>query len=183
MGDKKVKVQVEGQNWWNTITAESLNSLFTVSLFNYDEKDIAYQLQSNYHSVMIECMDNYSIEDYVQHSVSYYAKKLDEFNNDDNYATTILELIELQYKDYHSDSIHVEQSEYYPIYDYISNMYYRKNITPDMSYSEALGVSNQLKERVLFDVPEDYNIDTNRFDEALNNYCESIGINPNVKNK
>ena len=39
----KIRVQVEGQNFNNTITAEALNSLFTVSLFDYNEQDIAYQ--------------------------------------------------------------------------------------------------------------------------------------------
>ena len=182
-GDKKIKIQVEGQNYSNTITAEALNSLFTVSLFDYEEKDIAYQLQSNYHKIMIECMDNYSLEDYINHSLSYYAIKLDEFNNDENYATIILDLIETQYKDYHSKSMYVEQSEYYPIYDYISNMYYKKYITKDMTYQESLDICEELIQKITYDVPEDYNINTERFYQTLDNYCEKLNINKNTKSR
>lgn len=179
----KIRVQVEGLNFYNTITAEALNSLFSVSLFDYNEKDIAYQLQSNYHGIMIECMDNYFLEDYVNHSLSYYAKKLDEFNNDDNYSTVILNLIQMQYDDFHSEAINVAPEGYYPIYDYISNMYYRKYINSNMNYSEAVEVADRLIERVMFDVPEDYNIDVDYFYDYLNEYCNSIGINTNVKIK
>lgn len=179
----RVRVQIEGQNFNNTITAEALNSLFTVSLFDYEEKDIAYQLQSNYHSVMIECMDNYKIDDYENHSLSYYAKKLDEFNKDNNYATVILELIQAQYKDYHDNSIEVSQDQYYPIYDYVADMYYKKYLNSNMSYSEAVDLTDQLINRIMYDVPEDYNIDIDHFYEHLNNYCDTIGIEKNVKHR
>lgn len=137
-GETDIRVQVEGQNFSNTITAEALNSLFTISLFDYNEQNIAYQLQSNYHKVILECIDNYNLSDYVNHSLSYYAKKLDEFNNDDNYATVILELIQFQYDDYHSPSINVSQENYYPIYEYICNMYFKKYINENTTYEEAL---------------------------------------------
>lgn len=179
----KIKVQAEGQNFSNLITSEVLNSLFTVSLFDYDEKDIAYQLQSNYNKVMIECMDNYNVEDYVKHSVSYYAQKLDETNNEKNNATVILNLMQMQYDDFHDDSIKLNQEEYYPIYDYIAKMYYRKNINPNMSYSEATKVTDELLEKIMFDVPEEYEIDTNHFYDYLNEYCNSIGIDCEVKTK
>ena len=179
--NRHIKIQVEGLNYWDTITAESLNSLFTVDLFNYEERDVAYQLQSNYHGIMIECMDNYELDDYVNHSLSYYAQQLDEYNGDDNYATTILSLIEAQYNDYHSYRTHAEQSEFYPIYDYISNMYFKKYINSEMSYEEAKDLTDNLVERILYDVPEEYNIDTQRFYDNLNNYCNEIGINNNNK--
>lgn len=174
--ETEIKVQVEGQNFYNTITSEALNSLFTVSLFDYEEKDIAYQLQSNYHKIMIDSMDNYSLSDYVNHSLSYYAKKLDEFNEDENYATVILTLIQVQYDDYHSNSINVVPSGYYPIYEYISDMYYKKNINPEMTYQEAIQVTEELISKILFDVPEEYNIDTNYFYKYLDEYCSKIGI-------
>lgn len=182
-GDKKIKFQPEGVNYSNLITSESLNSLFAVSLFDYEEKDIAYQLQSNYHKIMIESMDNYDYSDYIQHSISYYAKKLDEFNGDDNYATSILELIQVQYDSYHDDSIQVEQSSFYPIYDYIANMYYKTNITSNMSYSEANDVKEELIDKIMYDVPSGYNIDTKYFDNTLNNYCNKVGISVSSKTR
>ena len=93
----KVYIQFAGLNYYDVPNAEAINSLFAVSLFDYEEKDIAYQMQSNAHKIMIECMDNYSLDDYVNHSLGYYAKQLDEYNQDDNYATTILTLMDEQY--------------------------------------------------------------------------------------
>ncbi len=172
----EVRVQVEGFNYNNTITAEALNSIFAVNLFDYKERDVAYQLQSNYHQVFLECMDNYDIVDYTKHPLSYYAKKLDEFTGKDNYATVMFELIDMQYKDYHSTSIETEQSSYYMLYDYIMEMYFKKYITSDMSYEEAVRVKDELLDKILYDVPEEYNIDTNYFQEYLDKYCEQMGI-------
>lgn len=171
-----IKIQATGSSLNNVIIDEALNSLFAVSLFDYEENDIAYQLQSNYLKIMLECMDNYSLDDYVNHSLSYFADKLDEHNGDNNYATTILNLIDVQYQDYHSDKIDIEQVEYYPIYDYISDMYYSKYIDNSMSYDAARRVADTLVSNVMFDVPEEYNIDTNRFYENLDEYCKEIGI-------
>lgn len=177
--DTRIKVQVEGQNYNNTMTAEALNSLFAVSLFDYEERDIAYQLQSNYFKVMLECMDNYTLEDYVNHSLSYFPKKLDEFHNQEDYATVILELISMQYQAFHNSYIKVEPSAFTPIYDYISNMYYQKHINSEMSYEEALKVADTLVDNILFDVPAEYNIDTNYFYECLKSYCENLGMDTN----
>ena len=40
-------------------------------------------------------MDNYKISDYMNHSLGYFVKKLDEYNGDNNYAATILQLMEV----------------------------------------------------------------------------------------
>jgi hypothetical protein len=173
---KHYRLKFAGNKYYNTTTEEALNSLFTVSLFDYEEKDIAYQLQSNIHSVMIESMDNYSLEDYANHSYKYYVNKLDEFNGDNNYASTILSLMELQYKDYHSDEIKVEQSEYYPLYRYVSDMYYKKRINSNMSYEDAKKVTEELVAKITYDVPKEYNIDENYFYEYLKEYCKKVGI-------
>lgn len=174
-------VRFSGLGLSNDIVEESLNSLFAVSLFGYEEKDIAYQLQSNMTKIMVESMDNYSIEDYANHSLSYYAQKLDEFNGDDNYATTMLALMAFQYDDFHTDRINAAQSEYYPLYEYISNMYYKKYLNKEMSYEEAKLVADRLVEELMFDVPEDYNIDVNYFYTYFDNYCNQIGIQTPTK--
>ena len=172
---KDIDICFEGKCFRNIITGEALNSIFAVSLFdNYDE--IAYQLQSNYFMIMLECMDNYDLSDYVNHSQSYFAKKLDETNGDVNEATSILDLMQMQYDDYYSDEIEVEQSEFYPIYDYLCKMYFSKYINTDMSYDEAYMVVNELVEKVVHNIPIDYNIDYSHFYDNFNKYCEEISI-------
>lgn len=173
---RDVNVQCEGIEFSTTSSSEALNSLFTVSLFDYEDRDIAYQLQSNYFKVIIDNMDNYDIVDYMNHSSSYFVKKLDEWNHDNNYAKSILDLIEMQYKDFHNDDIELPQEQYYPIYDYISDMFLRKHVTSEMSYDEAKNQMDILLEQILFDVPEEYNIDTNHFYEYLDEYCNELGI-------
>lgn len=182
-GDKDIRVSSMGKALSLVTVDEALNSVFTVSLFDYEERDIAYQLQSNYCTVMLECLDNYDLSDYINHSISYYAKKLDEHNGHNNYATTLFALIDAQYKDFHNDEISVAQEEYYPIYDYIANMYYNKYITSEMNYSDTKRVADSLIEKILYDVPFEYNIDTDRFYEYLNTYCMYRGIDIDSVNR
>ena len=179
----RTSIQFSGLNYYDIPNAEALNSLFAVSLFDYEEKDISYQLQSNTHKLMIECMDNYDLSDYVNHSMTYYAMKLDEYNHDDNYATKILALMNAQYEDYHDDKVEANQSEYYPIYDYVSKMYLGKHLNANMSYDEAKAVMDDFLDKLLFDVPEEYHFDKNHFYEYFNEYCNNLGIynNTNVK--
>lgn len=179
----EVDISFTGLNYWDIPNAEAINSLFAVSLFDYEEKDIAYQFQSNAHKIMIDCMDNYTLSDYVNHSLTYYIKQLDEYNNDDNYAVTILSLMNAQYEDYHNDNISAPQSEYYPIYDYISKMYLTKHTDENTTYEEARETMDDLVEQLTYDVPEEYNIDTNHFYDYLDQYCESnnIAITQNTK--
>lgn len=172
----EVEINFAGLNYWDIPNAEAINSLFAISLFDYEERDISYQFQSNAHKIMIECMDNYTLSDYVNHSLSYYMKKLDEFNHDDNYAVTIFSLMNAQYEDYHNDNISAPQSEYYPIYDYISKMYLNTHIDENTTYTEARETMDNLVEELTFDVPEEYNIDTNHFYEYLDQYCMDNNI-------
>ncbi len=173
---KTYYVQTTGPNLNNDMLEEALNSVFAVSLYNYEEKDIAYQLQSNYNKVMIECLGNsYGLDDYVNHSLSYYASKLNEYNNDDR-AVEMIELMTMQYNAYYGGEITVSQDQLQPLYEYISNMYFKKYINYGMSYDDAKRVADSLVEKVMYDVPKEYNIDTNVFYENLNNYCEEMGI-------
>ena len=189
--DKALVVQAEGKNFSNNISVEALNSLFAIKLLPYEEKNITYQLQSNYFNVMLECMDNYDLTDYVNHSVSYFADKLDEYNNDDNYATVILELMRVQYNEYHGVNhnevdgeteetyIVVDKEQYYPIYDYLAKMYYDKYITDDMTYDEMQKVADSLVEKVSLNTSEKYNIDYNRFYDDLSVYFNNLDNNIN----
>ena len=172
----QIRVDFEGLNYYNIINAEALNSLFAISLFDYKERDVAYQLQSNYHSVILECVDNYDLSDYINHSLSYYVNKLDEYNNEKGAAPVILELIELQYDDFHNKNITINQEEFYPIYDYISKMYFDKYLHEGMSYDEMRKIADDLVDKVMFDVPKDYNIDSNYFYKYFNNYVEKKGF-------
>ena len=145
------------------IPEEALNSVFTVSLFDYEERDIAYQLQSNMFLVLIDCLDDYSLSDYINHSLSYFVHKLDEQNGNTNYAMGILNLIEEQRTDWANDDYEREQEFYYPIYHYLTKMYLDKYAGPGMSQEELNALVDRLLDIVMFDVPAEYHIDTAEF--------------------
>ncbi len=182
-GEKEIVCRIDGMDFYTVTSIEALNSLFSVSLFDYDEKDIAYQLQSNMFKILIDNMDNYEITDYMNHSLTYFVSKLDEAHGDKNYAKEFLELVEAQYNDYYADYINVEQSEYYPIYEYVSDFYYKNRINENTSYEDAYRFCDELLESMMFDVPESYNIDKDYFYEYLDAYCEKIGIQKSVHSK
>lgn len=152
------------------IPDEMFNSLFAVSLFDYDEWDIAYQLQSNYLALIFQSTDTITPTDYMNHSQSWLYRKLDEANGDVNYAETVFRLIDAQYQDYHSDRIDYPPETFCPLYDYVAGMYLRAHLTPGMTAEEARAVMDAMLERLLFDVPEDYRIPTEHFYQYLENY-------------
>lgn len=172
---KDMKVVFEDSDFFGSTIEEAMNSIFTIKMYDKEEQDIAYQLQSNYLQLILENMDNYKLSDYVNYNISYFEKKLNEYNQSED-AVKILALIETQYKDYHDDSIEIEQKEFYPIYDYIANMVYKNNLYAGMSYDEAKNVCDYMVSRMTFDVPTEYNIDIEHIYQHFNEYCTSLGI-------
>lgn len=175
INDKNVVVSFESVSTNGEIIGEALNSIFAVRMYDKDEQDIAYQLQSNYLQLILENMDNYKLDDFINKSFTYFESKLNECNNNDD-AVKIMTLIKAQYTDYHDDSIEIEQKEFYPIYDYIANMVYRNNLYADMNYDEAKNVCDYMISRMTFDVPTEYNIDIEHIYQHFNEYCTSLGI-------
>lgn len=153
-----------------TLLCESLNSAFSCSLLNYYEWDIAYQVPSNYLRIMLECMDNYELTDYMNHSETYFLSKLDEFTGHTNYASVIWKLISVQRSDWERDLTDISAEEYYPIYDYLCKMYYDKYITSNMNEAERKKVADDLVYKAFYDSPEGYKIDSEYFYKYLENY-------------
>ena len=149
---------------------EALNSLFTVSLFDYEEPDIAYQFQSNLFQILLECLDGVDAGDYLNHSIAWFAHAFDLENGNNNYAMNLFRLIQAQFDDYHSDETHRPQSVYYPIYDYATKMYLDQYGTANMSPEAKRALVQQMLDRLLFDVPEEYEIDTEEFFRFAESY-------------
>lgn len=149
---------------------EALNSLFTVSLFDYEEPDIAYQFQSNLFQILLECLDGVDAGDYLNHSIAWFAHAFDLENGNNNYAMNLFRLIQAQFDDYHSEEPHRPQSVYYPIYDYVTKMYLDQYGTANMSPEAKRALVQQMLDRLLFDVPEEYEIDTEEFFRFAESY-------------
>ena len=151
----------------NLLLSEAMNSAFSCSLLDYYEWNIAYQVPSNYLRIMLECMDNYTLEDYIKHRDTYFLSKLDEFTGNTNYAQVIWKLITLQRSDWEQDNVDIPAEEYYPIYDFLCEMYYGKYITDDMTADEKRAVADELVHKAFYDAPENYKTDPDYFYEYL----------------
>ena len=62
-------------------------------------------------------------------------------------------------------------------------MYFKKYIKEGMSYDEAYTVYEKMMSTIMFDVPEEYNIDTNRFLKNFQKACELNNIEINVRTR
>lgn len=151
----------------NVLLEESMNSVFSCSLLSYDERDIAYQVPSNYLRIMLECMDNYELSDYLNHSEMYFLSRLDEYTGYTNYAQVMWKLITLQRSDWENDSIDIPAAEYEPIYEFLCDMYYGKYITDGMTEEERQAVAAELADKAFFDAPEGYKINEQYFFDYL----------------
>lgn len=151
----------------NILLSEAMNSVFSCSLLDYYEWNIAYQVPSNYLRIMLECMDNYSLEDYIKHRDTYFLSKLDEFMGKTNYAQAIWQLITLQRSDWEQENVDIPMEEYHLIYDFLCEMYYNKYITEGMTTEEKKAVADELIRKAFFDAPENYKIDPDYFYEYL----------------
>ena len=100
----------------------------------------------------------------------YFLHRLDEFTGHTNYADVIWQLITLQRSDGQKDTLDIPAEEYRPIYDYICEMYYRKNITPDMDEAARKAVADELVEKAFYDVSDDYKIDREYFYTVLDSF-------------
>lgn len=151
----------------SSLLLESMNSVFSCSLLSYYEWDIAYQVPSNYLRIMLECMDNYELTDYMNHGDTYFYRKLDETAGYQNYAKVLWQLITLQRSDWENDRIDIDETEYYPIYDFLCALYYDRYLQPDMTPEEARQVADELVYKAFFDAPEGYKINEQRFYDNL----------------
>ena len=151
----------------NTLLMEAMNSVFSCSLLNYYEWDIAYQVPSNYMRIMLECMDNYQLEDYFNHRDTYFLSKLDEFTGNTNYGQVIWKLITLQRSDWEDDKIDIPAEDYFPIYDFLCEMYYDKYIADGMTDEEKRVIADELVYKAFYDAPANYKIAPEYFYEYL----------------
>ena len=86
----------------------------------------------------------------------------------------MIQLMQAWYDDYHSDKIYRQPEVYYPLYDYVCELYYAKRVTAEMSYDEARDVAYELWDRLSYDVPEEYELDEGYFYECFDRYYAGL---------
>lgn len=159
----------------NSLVCECLNSEFSCSLLSYYEWDIAYQSASNMLRIMLECCDDYTIKDYFEHNEKYFFKKLDEATGYTNYAETMWKIIELRRSSQSKDEIDIPEEEFYPLYDYLCEMYFSKYLKPGMTRSEAEKVRDDFIYKVNYDVPEENQMQLDYINQYFENKLKELG--------
>ena len=159
------------------VVDEAMTSILSLRSYDPNETHIGYAFQSHMLEIMIECMDNYAMDDYINEDISYFINKLNETNGDKE-AIRMLNLMQLNRDDVTSKAIYFEQDQFYDLYDYVARMYYRKHINNNMSSEEITAVKDELVTRIITDVPEETakEFDASHFDDYLVEYCQENGI-------
>lgn len=173
LGETRVKARFQSYSGHGTVIGEALNSLLTLRSYDPYEKDIAYQFQSNMVELMVTEMDNYTYQDFVEHNLTYFEQKLNEYNGDED-AVEVIGLIELQYQDYHDKEYEIKESTFHKVYDYIAKMYYGNHLKSDMTEEERLKVRDEFIDKLTYDVPEEYQVNIPYLNEYFDHYCTEL---------
>lgn len=163
---------------------EAMTSILAVRSYDPEETKLGYAFMAHMLEVMIECMDNYTMEDYVNEDLSYFITELNNTNGDTE-AIRMLNTMELNREDIVNGEIYFPPEQFHDLYDYVARMYYRKNINANMTSEEITEVKDELLSKLLTGLPEKTasSFDAAHFDDYLVEYCNENGINysPNAK--
>lgn len=160
---------------------EGLDVLFSSYPFldEYGEDvlvNLGYPITTNIVKTMIESLPNYKIEDSVNHNVYYLQDKINEYMSEDIEASVIIELLELQWLEYASDEIQVDEEEYIDLYGYITRLYIKSHVNENMTYEEIMNLEQQLEEQLVMGVKDETLVYTQVVENEFIKYLEENNI-------
>lgn len=121
-----------------------------------------YPLQSNFYRIIMDCT-GYNAEDFMNHSINYLMDMMDDYMGDDQYAYYIVALIDSISSQKYTSYQAVDFKNYQNLYDYLTKMYMKKYLLPDMTSEEAEQVFEDFCSNAM-----------NRFDTMKRPYAISI---------
>ena len=128
---------------------EALITDFCYELQGIGGKSNFYTLQSSYFRIILDAID-YNGADFMNHSVNYLIDKMDEYMGDEQYAYHIITLIDAEASLRYTPYIEPEFEDFSELYQYITRMYVKNNITKDMSYEEAMKKYDDLVSEITY---------------------------------
>lgn len=164
---------------YGKFTKEGMDVLFTTLPFldEYQELDnFGYPITTNTLQAIIESLPTYNIEDSISNNVYYLEKMLNEYMKDDIAADVIIELIELQWYEYSSDMIEVDEQDYIDLYSYIARLYIKTNVSENMTFNEIMQKEKKLEELLVRGVKDETMVYTNTIEEEFIKYLELHNI-------
>lgn len=137
-----------------------------------------YPFQSSCYRIIMDCT-GYDGSDFMNHSVNYLMKVMDDYMGDEQYAYYIVALIDsISIKKYESYKT-VDFTNYQDLYDYITKMYMKKYLKAGMSNEEAEQVFNDFCDNIMHDfetMNRKYAITIESFEPAFEQCKEELGI-------
>ena len=143
-----------------------------------NKKATFYAFQSSCYRIIMDCI-GFDGEDYMNHSVNYLIKKMDEFMGDDQYAYYIVALIDAQATQRYSPHRSVDFTNYQDLYDYITRMYMKKHLTSNMSKAEAEEVFETFCDEIMYhfdNMKTKYDITEDNFRQEFEKILKERGI-------
>lgn len=131
-------------------TDEALNTYFIYQMQNLNKKSTHYTLISNYIRIIMDCIgDEYTGNDYMNHSVNYFCKQMDKYMGDQN-SYYIIALWEAEMSLHYTEYIDVDFENFQDLFDYLVKFYMKKHLKSDMTYDEALQIFDNFYSEVTF---------------------------------
>lgn len=128
---------------------EALITDFCYELQGLGNKSNFYTLQSSYFRIILDAID-YNGADFMNHSVNYLIDKMDEYMEDEQYAYHIITLIDAEAALRYTPYIEPEFEDFNELYQYITRMFIKNNVTSDMTYDEAMSKYDELVEEITY---------------------------------
>ena len=137
-----------------------------------------YPFQSSCYRIIMDCT-GYDGSDFMNHSVNYLMKKMDDYMGDEQYAYYIIALIDsISIKKYESYKT-VDFTNYQDLCDYMTKMYMKKYLKADMSNAEAEQVFDDFCANIMHNfeiMNRKYDITRDNFVPAFEQCKTALGI-------
>ena len=137
-----------------------------------------YPFQSSCYRIIMDCT-GYDGNDFMNHSVNYLMKVMDDYMGDEQYAYYIIALIDsISIKKYESYKT-VDFTNYQDLCDYMTRMYMKKYLKADMSNKEAEKVFDDFCANIMHNfeiMNRKYDITRDNFVPAFEQCKKDLGI-------
>lgn len=143
-----------------------------------NKKATFYAFQSSCYRIIMDCV-GYDGEDYMNHSVNYLIKKMDEYMGDEQYAYYIVALINAQAVQRYTPYRNVDFTNYQDLYDYMTRMYMKKHLRADMTKAEAEEVFDTFCDEIMYhfdNMKTKYDITEDNFRTEFEEIIKELGI-------
>ncbi len=159
-----------------SVADEAMTVLFSTEPYYDDyikagQNNMGYPLATNEMRVIMESID-YSPADSVSHNIYFLEDRMNDVMGEITDSHIIIKTIDRQQTENVKQVIQPDDPEYTQLFEYIANIYIKKNIEPGMSYDEIQDQRDVLKNKLLDGVHNPEYVYTDVIDSVFDKYCE-----------